>query len=150
MRTRTRRSVGSPTAAVMRRTWRLRPSRMVIANQLVGTLLRKRTGGLRGHRAGSSICSTSAGRVGPSFSYTLDPDGVAVPVRLLPARADEIASLGELRVQSATGLFEILASAFAGHGKGAVLLIGAERRRVQHHRIRDPRRYKVLLDTVPA
>ena len=81
---------------------------------------------------------------------TLDPDGVAVPVRLLPARPDEIASLGELRVQSATGLFEILASAFAGHGRGAVLLIGAERRRVQHHRIRDPRRYKVLLDTVPA
>ena len=68
IRTLTSRRVGNPTAAVMRLTWRLRPSRMVIASQLVGMLLRKRTGGWRGHRAGSAICSTSAGRVGPSLS----------------------------------------------------------------------------------
>src|SRR5690606_20910904 len=39
MRTRTRRRVGRPTAAVMRRTWRLRPSRMVSSSQAVGTVL---------------------------------------------------------------------------------------------------------------
>ena len=37
---RTNRSVGWPTAAVMRRIWRLRPSRRVISNQLSGTFLR--------------------------------------------------------------------------------------------------------------
>ena len=52
MATRTSRSVGSPTAAVMRRTWRLRPSLIVSSSQASGTVLRKRTGGSRGHSAG--------------------------------------------------------------------------------------------------
>src|SRR6185312_4526853 len=71
MRTRISRSVGKPTAAVMRRTWRLRPSRKVSVSQLVGMLLRKRTGGSRGHnQSGSTACSAGAGKVGPSFSTT--------------------------------------------------------------------------------
>ena len=50
----------------MRRTCRLRPSRIVRLSQQSGTLLRKRTGGSRGQSAGSAIRSTSAGSVGPS------------------------------------------------------------------------------------
>ena len=38
IRTRTRRKVGNPTAAVMRRTWRLRPSQILSSNQLSGTV----------------------------------------------------------------------------------------------------------------
>ncbi|APZ53742.1 head-tail joining protein [Salipiger abyssi] len=80
----------------------------------------------------------------------LDPDGAAVPVRLLPMQADEIADFGTMRIQDAGGMFEILDSAFAGHGKGAVLDIAGERRKVQHSRVRDPRRFKVQLNTVPV
>src|SRR5690606_29569319 len=50
MPTRTSRKVGSPTAAVIRRTCRLRPSVMTTCSQASGTVLRKRTGGSRGHR----------------------------------------------------------------------------------------------------
>lgn len=78
----------------------------------------------------------------------LDPDGAARPVRLLPAQEDAIAEYGALQLQDAGGLFEILASDFEGQGKGATLAIGAERRRVQHSQVRDPRRYKVQLNTV--
>lgn len=78
----------------------------------------------------------------------LDPDGVSRPVRLLPVQPDDVSGIGDLRVQSATGVFEILASAFSGHGAGAVLDLGVERRRVQHMRVRDSRRFKVTLDTV--
>ena len=53
-----------------------------------------------------------------------------------------------MRIQSETGLFEILSAAFAGHGKGAILALVGERRRVQHARVRDPRRYKTQLDTI--
>ena len=41
------RNVGSPTAAVMRRTWRLRPSLRLSCNQVVGMLSLVRIGGLR-------------------------------------------------------------------------------------------------------
>ena len=78
----------------------------------------------------------------------LDPDGVARDVRLLPTRPDDVAGFGSMRVQSETGLFEILASDFAGYSKGAILDLGGERRKVQHARVRDPRRYKVVLDTI--
>ncbi|NDW35623.1 hypothetical protein G0Q01_25640 [Yangia sp. PrR007] len=78
----------------------------------------------------------------------LDPEGVARPVRLLPARPDEIADFRSLQVQSEAGMFEILASDFEGFSKGTILGIGSERRKVQHVRTRDPRRYKVLLNTV--
>lgn len=78
----------------------------------------------------------------------LDPDGVAVPVRLLPMLADDIADFGTMQIQDAGGTFEIRAADFAGYGKGAVLDIAGERRKVQHSRVRDPRRYKVQLNTV--
>ncbi len=78
----------------------------------------------------------------------LDPDGVALPVRLLPTRPDDIERFGSLRVQDMTGVYEIREGDFAGYGDGAVILIGAERRRVQTHRVDDPRRLKVVLDTV--
>ena len=41
-----------------------------LASQAVGTLLRKRTGGLRGHSCGSSSARASAGSVLPSLSTT--------------------------------------------------------------------------------
>jgi hypothetical protein len=78
----------------------------------------------------------------------LDPDGAARDVRLLPTRPDDVAGFGDLRIQDQTGIFEILASDFAGFTKGAILDLGGERRRVQYARVRDPRRYKVTLDTV--
>ncbi|CRZ51949.1 Uncharacterised protein [Vibrio cholerae] len=56
--------------AVMRRTWRLRPSIKVMANHVVGIAARKRTGGLRGQSVGSGMMSTFAGKVGPSFKVT--------------------------------------------------------------------------------
>lgn len=53
MAARTSRSVGWPTAAVMRRTWRLRPSLwMLKASQAVGMLCRTRIGGSRSHSVG--------------------------------------------------------------------------------------------------
>src|SRR5690348_16997132 len=66
------RNVGRPTAAVIRRTCRLRPSRRVSSIQESGTDLRKRTGGSRGQsQAGApSSARTCAGRVRPSFSST--------------------------------------------------------------------------------
>src|SRR5689334_7460680 len=56
---RTRRRVGSPTAAVMRRTWRFFPSSSVMAIQLVGLSWRTRIGGLRGHSHSGSAIGTA-------------------------------------------------------------------------------------------
>ena len=67
---RTSRRVGWPTAAVIRRTCRLRPSVIVSLIQQSGTVLRMRTGGSRGQSAGGAIRSASAGRVIPSLSRT--------------------------------------------------------------------------------
>nr|GFA34314.1 hypothetical protein [Tanacetum cinerariifolium] len=69
MRTRTNRSVGRPTAAVIRRTWRFRPSLITNSSQLVGTLLRKRTGGSRGQSCGSSSCRASPAEVRQAASW---------------------------------------------------------------------------------
>lgn len=80
---------------------------------------------------------------------TLDPDGAASGVWLLPMRADDIRDYGSMQIQEAGGVFEILASAFAGYEKGAILEIGCELRKVKHAQVRDPRRYKVQLHTVP-
>lgn len=80
---------------------------------------------------------------------TLDPDGAALGVRLLPMQPDAIADYGSMQIQEPGGMFEILASAFAGHAKGATLEIDGERRRVKHTQVRDPRRFKVQLNTVP-
>lgn len=68
---RMRRRVGWPTAAVIRRTWRFRPSVRVSSSQLSGMDLRARIGGSRGQsQTGSGITRASAGRVGPSFRST--------------------------------------------------------------------------------
>ncbi len=65
------RSVGNPTAAVMRRTWRLRPSRIASSSKAVGMLLRSLMGGWRSYTcAGGSSRRALAGRVGPSLSPT--------------------------------------------------------------------------------
>ncbi len=50
--------------AVMRRTWRLRPSIKVMANHVVGIAARKRTAGLRGQSVGSGMMSTFAVKSG--------------------------------------------------------------------------------------
>jgi hypothetical protein len=61
--TRIRRSVGYPTAAVIRRTWRFLPSVSFSSSQEVGIDLRNRTGGSRGGTSGSAGNSrTFAGR----------------------------------------------------------------------------------------
>ncbi|GGG77575.1 hypothetical protein GCM10011415_28110 [Salipiger pallidus] len=83
------------------------------------------------------------------IAAVLDPDGLARPVKLLPTRPDGALEFGQLQVQDATGIFEILAVAFAGFDRGAVIQIGGERRKVQHQKVTDPRRYKVRLDTIP-
>jgi hypothetical protein len=67
--TRIKRKVGWPTAAVMRRTWRLRPSLMRSSIQESGISLRTRIGGSRGHGSVSSGRRRAwAGRVRPSLS----------------------------------------------------------------------------------
>ena len=80
-RTRTSRSVGRPTAAVMRRTWRLRPSRIVSSSQAVGMCLRKRTGGSRGHSqpGAARSSSTCAGRVHAVLELHAPGEPVAAP-----------------------------------------------------------------------
>ena len=60
MATRTSRSVGWPTAAVIRRTWRFRPSRSTRRSQAVGTFLRNRIGTGRSGRSGSSSSSSAS------------------------------------------------------------------------------------------
>lgn len=78
----------------------------------------------------------------------LDPDGVALGVKLLAVRSDEVAQFHSVEIIDESGIFEIRAADFQGHGTGAVLAFGSERRRVQSHRARDPRRLKVTLYTV--
>lgn len=80
----------------------------------------------------------------------LDPDGLAVAVRVVPSSADDVARFGEMDVLDETGVYEIRAADFAGHGDGAILEIAGARRRVQSHRVRDARRLKVVLNTVAA
>src|SRR6267143_697717 len=53
IRTRTKRRVGRPTAAVIRRTCRFRPSRKMILSQQSGTVLRNRIGGFLGGKSGA-------------------------------------------------------------------------------------------------
>ncbi len=64
MRARTRRSVGWPTAAVMRRTWRFLPSVSSSEIQVSGTDLRTRIGGTRAGKSGAgSSARARQGRV---------------------------------------------------------------------------------------
>ena len=62
MAARTSRNVGSPTLAVIRRTWRFLPSLITIYSHAVGTDSRWRTGGTRSHSpSGVSISRACAG-----------------------------------------------------------------------------------------
>src|SRR5690554_520578 len=70
MATRTRRRVGWPTWAVMRLTWRLRPSPMVSSSQLVTGCRFGSRGGSRSGRPLSARRRTFAGLVMPSPSST--------------------------------------------------------------------------------
>lgn len=80
----------------------------------------------------------------------LDPDGAARPVRLLVSQPDEGLRFEGVQLLDETGVFEIRRADFDGFGDLAVLDVGGERRKVQSHRVRDPWRLKVTLDTVPA
>ena len=51
------RSVGNPTAAVIFRTWRLRPSRSSSSIHDVGMAFRSRIGGIRGGTSGVMTCA---------------------------------------------------------------------------------------------
>lgn len=82
-------------------------------------------------------------------SAVLDPDGVARPVRVIPSRPDEVTPFGSARIVSETAIFDILAAAFDGFGDGAVLEVGAERRRVRSWTVPDRLRRKRRLDTIP-
>lgn len=66
MATRTSRSVRSPTAAVMRRTCRLPPSRIAIQIPVVRTVLRTWMGGFRDRRSGVGR-GRDPGRLGDPF-----------------------------------------------------------------------------------
>ncbi|MNR04619.1 hypothetical protein D3C85_1205960 [compost metagenome] len=64
MPTRTSRSVGNPTAAVIRLTWRFLPSRICNSTQVAGMAARKRIGGSRVQSQwGSSMMRAEAGSV---------------------------------------------------------------------------------------
>ena len=93
--------------------------------------------------------------VDAAFAYlgidaTLDPDGAALPVRLIPDQSSEDIQFGGLSVQDDRGLFEIKASDWVGYTKQAVLLIDGERRIVQNVSTPDRLRLKRLLNTVAA
>ncbi|WP_306133064.1 head-tail joining protein [Roseivivax marinus] len=79
----------------------------------------------------------------------LDPDVTARPVKLLPQRPDEFVDVGSFSVQAESGLYHVRPMDMAGFGKGAILEIAGARRRVQSApRSSDPRRLKLLLNTV--
>jgi len=80
----------------------------------------------------------------------MDPDALAAPVKLMPREADDLREFGGIEIITATGLYEIRKADFAGHGDGTILEIDGDRRKVQSHTVRDPRRLKVVLNTVAA
>ncbi len=66
--TRTRRSVGCPTAAVIRRTWRFRPSVIESRSHAVATFLRKRMGTGRSGEDGLSVQKLDLSRPRPPIA----------------------------------------------------------------------------------
>ncbi|MEL6960386.1 MAG: hypothetical protein AAGL89_15690 [Pseudomonadota bacterium] len=80
----------------------------------------------------------------------LDPDGVARDVKLLPFLADDIERVGSLMTQHETDQYEIRAAEFEGFGKQTILAVGSDRFVVQDVRTEDARRFKRVLDLVPA
>ena len=79
----------------------------------------------------------------------LDPDFLARPVKLLPVRTDELVEIGSLSVQSDGKRYHVRPSDMAGFGKGAILEVTGERRRVQSTpSTPGPRGRKLLLNTV--
>ena len=105
MATRTSRKVGCPTAAVIRRTCRLRPSRMVIRSQAVGTFLRNRIGTDRSGKAGGSGKMFDLGRTGRTVAQDDAPaQGLERPVIGDPLDLDQIGpGMIEPRVGEAMG-----------------------------------------------
>lgn len=79
---------------------------------------------------------------------TLDPDGVATPVRLLPKEEDREIHFGSTAIVDTGGVFEIRIADYQGYSDGAVIDISGQKRRVQSHKINDHRRLKVTLNTV--
>ncbi len=79
---------------------------------------------------------------------TLDPDGAALPVLLIPDQRSDEVRFGGLNVQDDRGLYEIRASEWGAYTRQAVLLIAGERRVVQNVSTPDRLRLKRLLNTV--
>ena len=96
IRWRTSRNVGRPTAAVMRRTWRFRPSRSSRSIQAVGISRRTRIGGSRGQRSAAPRWrARAAGWVWPSRSSTPSRSCSSAALVGLPSTWTQYA-LGEL------------------------------------------------------
>ncbi len=79
---------------------------------------------------------------------TLDPDGVATSVKVLPSEEDRELNFGSTQIVDAGGVYEIRMADFQGFSDGAEIEVSDQRRSVQSHKIRDPRRLKVTLYTV--
>lgn len=79
---------------------------------------------------------------------TLDPEGTATIVKLLPSEGDEDGRFGSVEIVDASGVYEIRVADFQGLGDGTVFDISGQKRRVQSFKIRDQRRLKVTLNTV--
>ena len=71
-------------------------------------------------------------------------------VKIMPFEDDDFGDFGETRVKASGGTYEIRATEFEGFSKGAVLTVGAKRRKVQGIDCKDSRRLKRILRTVPA
>ncbi|WP_146592208.1 head-tail joining protein [Puniceibacterium confluentis] len=87
------------------------------------------------------------GRLG--IDGILDPEGAALAVRLLPILPDDTVEFGKLTLQSETVQYEIRRSELGAYGKGAVIEVAGDRRRIQAlPRSGDARRLKATLNTV--
>ena len=84
------------------------------------------------------------------IAAVLDPDSQNKDVLVLPHEEEQFSDFQETRVKSRGGSYEIRAADFAGFGKNTILLVSGNRRIVQSHGSKDPRRLKLILRTVPT
>ena len=86
---------------------------------------------------------------------TLDPDGQARRVLMLPAEAEAVGDFNGQGYIRERGVYElraadVQATDVQGGVDGMIFEIGGERRRIETHVYRDPRRLKAILNTVPV
>ncbi|MEP0155246.1 hypothetical protein [Pseudophaeobacter sp.] len=94
--------------------------------------------------------AVDAGFARLGLDAVLEQGALSRDVKILPAEADEFAEFQSTPLKQQGGSYEIRQTEFAGFSNGAVLVLTAERRKVQSFECRDKLRLKYVLMTVPA